>query len=205
MHQPQQEDESESQEAVENLLESYFMQIDSTYDRLEAVGEFIEDTEEYINIELDSSRNRLLRLEIVLTAATFAIAIFSLVAGACLLQNVGWHQHSKAQPLETHGIGLGTQGNYPCGCIQVCITQAAVHFCCVLLGQIEMHWDVIEPDTRREMLGGDVAGILGENLVLPKGITKTLAGFVWVNLGTLGICFLFFIGVIGYVRYRRLM
>lgn len=77
----QQEDESESQEVVENLLESYFMQIDSTHDRLDGIGEFIEDTEEYINIELDSSRNRLLRLEIVLTAATFGTAMFSLVAG----------------------------------------------------------------------------------------------------------------------------
>jgi hypothetical protein len=45
-------------------------------------GEFIKDTEEYINIELDSSRNRLIRLEIVLTAGTFGVAIFSLVAGA---------------------------------------------------------------------------------------------------------------------------
>lgn len=76
-----QEAESESQEAVENLLESYFMQIDSSYDMLKAVGEYIEDTEEYINIDLDSSRNRLLRLEIILTAGTFAIAIFSVVAG----------------------------------------------------------------------------------------------------------------------------
>ena len=42
-------------------------------------GEFIKDTEEYINIELDSSRNRLIRLEIVLTAGTFAVAIWGLV------------------------------------------------------------------------------------------------------------------------------
>ena len=79
--QPDPGDESESHEAVENLLESYFMQIDSAYDRLDAIGEYIEDTEEYINIELDSSRNRLLRLEIVLTAGTFGIAMFGLVAG----------------------------------------------------------------------------------------------------------------------------
>lgn len=44
-------------------------------------GEYIEDTEEYINIELDSSRNRLIRLEIILTAGTFALAIFTLVGG----------------------------------------------------------------------------------------------------------------------------
>ena len=42
-------------------------------------GEYIKDTEEYINIELDSSRNRLIRLEIVLTAGTFAVAIWSLL------------------------------------------------------------------------------------------------------------------------------
>ena len=111
-------------EAVENLLESYFVQVDSTFDKLEAIGaravvclglrashsmppagsagccatshdggrdltlskacwtgEYIEDTEEYINIELDSSRNRLIRLEIVLTGATFSLALWNLVAG----------------------------------------------------------------------------------------------------------------------------
>lgn len=45
------------------------------------VGEYIKDTEEYINIELDSSRNRLIKLEIVITAATFSIALWGLVAG----------------------------------------------------------------------------------------------------------------------------
>jgi hypothetical protein len=44
-------------------------------------GEYVEDTEEYINIELDSSRNRLIKLEVVLTAGTFALAIFTLVGG----------------------------------------------------------------------------------------------------------------------------
>lgn len=33
------EEESESVEAVENLLESYFMQIDTAYDRLVNIGE----------------------------------------------------------------------------------------------------------------------------------------------------------------------
>ena len=47
-------------------------------------GEYIKDTEEYINIELDSSRNRLIRLEIVLTAGTFAVAIWGLVGSAPL-------------------------------------------------------------------------------------------------------------------------
>ena len=33
------EEDAEKLEAVENLLESYFVQIDSTFDKLEAVGE----------------------------------------------------------------------------------------------------------------------------------------------------------------------
>ena len=37
--------------------------------------------QEYINIELDAGRNRLIRLDIVLTAATFAFAPFNLLAG----------------------------------------------------------------------------------------------------------------------------
>ena len=51
-----------------------------------AAGEYVEDTEEYINIELDSSRNRLIRLEVVLTAGTFALAIFTLVGGGWIGQ-----------------------------------------------------------------------------------------------------------------------
>ena len=44
-------------------------------------AEYIQDTEEYINIELDSSRNRLIRLELLINTATFTIAMYSLVAG----------------------------------------------------------------------------------------------------------------------------
>lgn len=78
---PEESEAEEALDAVENLLESYFVQIDGTFDKLQAVGEYIEDTEEFINIELDSSRNRLIRLEIILTAGTFALAIFTLVGG----------------------------------------------------------------------------------------------------------------------------
>ena len=48
---------------------------------LHASGEYIDDTEDLINIQLDYSRNKLIRFEIILTTGTFAIAIFSAVAG----------------------------------------------------------------------------------------------------------------------------
>lgn len=43
---------------VENLLESYFMMVDGTLAKLAGIGEYIDDTEDYINIELDYNRNR---------------------------------------------------------------------------------------------------------------------------------------------------
>jgi len=43
---------------VENLLESYFMMVDGTLAKLSGIGEYVDDTEDYINIELDYNRNR---------------------------------------------------------------------------------------------------------------------------------------------------
>lgn len=66
---------------VEHLLESYFMLSDSLLQRLTSIGEYIDDTEDLINIELDYSRNRLIRIEIVITTATFMLSFFNLAAG----------------------------------------------------------------------------------------------------------------------------
>lgn len=44
-------------------------------------GEYIDDTEDLINIELDYSRNRLIRLEILITIGTFSLAFFNIVTG----------------------------------------------------------------------------------------------------------------------------
>jgi len=42
--------DAEAQQEVENLLESYYMQADGLFDKLVTIGEYIKDTEEYINI-----------------------------------------------------------------------------------------------------------------------------------------------------------
>lgn len=44
-------------------------------------GEYIDDTEDLINIQLDYSRNKLIRFDILLTAGTFALAFFNIVSG----------------------------------------------------------------------------------------------------------------------------
>lgn len=118
----------EAAEAVENLLESYFIQIDSTYDRLVSIADYIQDTEEYINIELDSARNRLIKLEILITAATFAIACFGLIAG-----------------------------------------------------------------------------ILGENLIIPDFLTQKVSGFWLLNGVCLVACIGAFYALLGYIKYKRLL
>ncbi|KAL4458472.1 hypothetical protein ABPG75_013337 [Micractinium tetrahymenae] len=118
----------EAAEDVENLLESYFAQVDAHYDKLRNIGEYIEDTEEYINIELDAGRNRLIRLDIVLTAASFAIAPFNLLAG-----------------------------------------------------------------------------ILGENLVIPPFLTTSVSRFWVLNACALLCCLTFFYSIIMYMRWRKLI
>lgn len=66
---------------VENLLEFYFSILDHAFDCLKTLEEIIDNTEEMINIELDTARNRLIKLEILLTGSTFTFTIYAVVAG----------------------------------------------------------------------------------------------------------------------------
>ena len=49
--------------------------------KLRTLGRYIVDTEDFINLDMDAARNRLIKLEILLTAATFCLAILAVVAG----------------------------------------------------------------------------------------------------------------------------
>ncbi|GAA0147294.1 RNA splicing factor [Lithospermum erythrorhizon] len=71
----------ESIEELEMLLEAYFVVIDSTLNKLTSLKEYIDDTEDFINIQLDNVRNQLIQFELLLTTATFIVAIFGVVAG----------------------------------------------------------------------------------------------------------------------------
>ncbi|XP_039132539.1 magnesium transporter MRS2-1 [Dioscorea cayenensis subsp. rotundata] len=72
---------SENIEELEMLLEAYFVVIDSTLNKLTSLKEYIDDTEDFINIQLDNVRNQLIQFELLLTTATFVVAIFGVVAG----------------------------------------------------------------------------------------------------------------------------
>nr|GMD33874.1 magnesium transporter MRS2-1 [Ipomoea batatas] len=73
--------EAQSIEELEMLLEAYFVVIDSTLNKLTSLKEYIDDTEDFINIQLDNVRNQLIQFELILTTATFVVAIFGVVAG----------------------------------------------------------------------------------------------------------------------------
>ncbi|KAL3528988.1 hypothetical protein ACH5RR_008310 [Cinchona calisaya] len=68
-------------EELEMLLEAYFVVIDNTLNKLTSLKEYIDDTEDFINIQLDNVRNQLIQFELLLTTATFVVAIFGVVAG----------------------------------------------------------------------------------------------------------------------------
>ncbi|XP_031383524.1 magnesium transporter MRS2-I isoform X2 [Punica granatum] len=62
-------------EELEMLLE-----IDGTLNKLTTLREYIDDTEDYINIQLDNHRNQLIQLELFLSSGTVCLSIYSLVA-----------------------------------------------------------------------------------------------------------------------------
>ncbi|VVB06208.1 unnamed protein product [Arabis nemorensis] len=67
-------------EDLEMLLEAYFMQLEGMRNKILTVREYIDDTEDYVNIQLDNQRNELIQLQLILTIASFAIAAETLLA-----------------------------------------------------------------------------------------------------------------------------
>ncbi|KAJ6793168.1 magnesium transporter MRS2-5 isoform X1 [Iris pallida] len=68
-------------EELEMLLEAYFVVIDNSLSKLLSLKEYIDDTEDFINIKLDSVQNQLIQFELLLSAATFVVTIFAVVTG----------------------------------------------------------------------------------------------------------------------------
>ncbi|KAA8539084.1 hypothetical protein F0562_025776 [Nyssa sinensis] len=68
-------------EDLEILLEAYFMQLDGTRNKILSVREYIDDTEDYVNIQLDNQRNELIQLQLTLTITLLPIALETMIAG----------------------------------------------------------------------------------------------------------------------------
>ncbi|XP_062162583.1 magnesium transporter MRS2-5 isoform X2 [Alnus glutinosa] len=72
-------DNGENIEQLEMLLEAYFVVADNSLSKLLSLKEYIDDTEDFINIKLGNVQNHLIQFQLLLTAATFAAAIFACV------------------------------------------------------------------------------------------------------------------------------
>ncbi|KAJ4835028.1 hypothetical protein Tsubulata_043444, partial [Turnera subulata] len=60
-------------EELEMLLEAYFVQIGGILQKLSDVGEYVDDTEEFINITLDDKQNQLLQMGVMLSTANMIL------------------------------------------------------------------------------------------------------------------------------------
>ncbi|PUZ47170.1 hypothetical protein GQ55_7G142200 [Panicum hallii var. hallii] len=66
---------------LEILLEAYFVQIDGTLNKLSTLREYVDDTEDYINIMLDDKQNQLLQMGIMLSTGTLVVSCAIAVTG----------------------------------------------------------------------------------------------------------------------------
>ncbi|KAL0477497.1 mitochondrial inner membrane magnesium transporter [Acrasis kona] len=68
-------------EEVEMLLENYYTQLEDILNRIEELKSDIQSTQEFIEICLDSIRNRMIQLELRLSIASLSLTSGTLVAG----------------------------------------------------------------------------------------------------------------------------
>ncbi|PIA47395.1 hypothetical protein AQUCO_01400218v1 [Aquilegia coerulea] len=68
-------------EELEMLLEAYFAQIEGTLNKLSTMREYVDDTEDYINIMLDDKQNQLLQMGVLLSTANLLINAGIVVVG----------------------------------------------------------------------------------------------------------------------------
>lgn len=75
-----QDDDADIQQ-LEDLLETYFTQVDNSFNKLQVLEQYVNDTEDFINIDLDSHRNQLIEIDLMLSFAMFISSLYTLVTG----------------------------------------------------------------------------------------------------------------------------
>ncbi|XP_057424754.1 magnesium transporter MRS2-3-like isoform X2 [Lotus japonicus] len=98
-------------EDLEMLLGAYFVQIGGTVNKLSALAEYVGDTEDYININLDDKQNRILETGVKVGTASVLLNAFIVVTGV-----LGMNIHIKL--FET---GLPQFLSVVFGCTAACI------------------------------------------------------------------------------------
>ncbi|KAH7833092.1 hypothetical protein Vadar_003071 [Vaccinium darrowii] len=97
-------------EELEMLLEAYFAQLEGALSKLSTMREYVDDTEDYINIILDDKQNQLLRMGVVLSTATVLLGI-GIVIGGVLGMNIDIPIFDTGVPMQfnmcTGGVIVG--------------------------------------------------------------------------------------------------
>ncbi|PVH37642.1 hypothetical protein PAHAL_5G050100 [Panicum hallii] len=102
-------------EELEMLLEAYFVQIDGTLNKLSHLREYVDDTEDYINIMLDDKQNQLLQMGVMLSTATVVITagvavvgLFGMNIGISLYDPPTTEEETRAANMKFWETTLGT-------------------------------------------------------------------------------------------------
>lgn len=66
-------------EEMEHLLEAYFEQIDGAAKKLAELHDYVGNTEDFVAIELDTHRNQLIQLDLMMTIGTLCLTAASLI------------------------------------------------------------------------------------------------------------------------------
>ncbi|GAB2218568.1 hypothetical protein Droror1_Dr00001795 [Drosera rotundifolia] len=95
-------------EELEMLLEAYFVQIDGILQKLNTMSEYVDDTEDCINIMLDDKQNQLLQMGVMLSTA-----ILIMNAGIVVVGIFGMNIHIPlfdGKPIQFWSATMGTVG-----------------------------------------------------------------------------------------------
>ncbi|KAL9257327.1 Magnesium transporter MRS2-F-like protein [Drosera capensis] len=95
-------------EELEMLLEAYFVQIDGILQKLNTMSEYVDDTEDCINIMLDDKQNQLLQMGVMLSTS-----ILIMNAGIVVVGIFGMNIHIPlfdGQPIQFWSATIGTVG-----------------------------------------------------------------------------------------------
>ena len=55
--------------------------MDNSFNKLQVLEQYVNDTEDFINIDLDSKRNQLIEIDLMLSFAMFISSLYTLVTG----------------------------------------------------------------------------------------------------------------------------
>jgi Mg2+ and Co2+ transporter CorA len=74
-------DEDADIQELEDMLEFYFAQVDHAFNALTSLVQFVDRTEDFVNTDLDSSRNTLIQVDLLTSIAMLVTSLYTLVTG----------------------------------------------------------------------------------------------------------------------------